>query len=180
MNYRIKNTERLQLRLLLMSDMEKVHELHKLPETDQFNTLGIPENKMETEKIMKHWVEQHNAVPQRQFVYCLEEKESSDFVGLIALNLGKEKYQSGEVWFKIHPQHWNKGYATEALKQLLEFGFKQQKLHRIEAGCAVDNLGSIKVLEKAGMQREGRKRQLLPLKSGWSDNFEYARLATDK
>ena len=72
-----------------------------------------------------------------------------------------------------------KGYATEALKEILRFGFDQLNLHRIEAGCAVENVASIKVLEKAGMQREGRKRQVLPLKSGWSDNFEYAILAAD-
>ena len=36
-----------------------------------------------------------------------------------------------------------------------------------------------KVLEKVGMIREGRKRQVLPLKSGWSDNYEYAMLHTD-
>lgn len=54
------------------------------------------------------------------------------------------------------------------------------KLHRIEAGCAVGNIASIKVLEKAGMIREGRLRQVLPLKSGWSDNFQYSILETDK
>jgi RimJ/RimL family protein N-acetyltransferase len=36
------------------------------------------------------------------------------------------------------------------------------------------------VLEKAGMLREGRLRQVLPLKSGWSDNFEYSILETDE
>jgi len=54
----------------------------------------------------------------------------------------------------------------------LDFGFNTLKLHRIEAGCAVNNLGSIKVLEKVGMLYEGRERKTLPLKSGWSDNFE--------
>jgi RimJ/RimL family protein N-acetyltransferase len=61
----------------------------------------------------------------------------------------------------------------------MNFGFKTLKLHRIEAGCAVDNIGSIKVLEKAGMTKEGRRREILPLKSGWSDNFEYAIVETD-
>jgi ribosomal-protein-alanine N-acetyltransferase len=49
----------------------------------------------------------------------------------------------------------------------------------MEAGCAVDNKGSFTVLEKAGMVREGRLRQVLPLKSGWSDNFEYSILESD-
>ena len=62
---------------------------------------------------------------------------------------------------------------------MLDYGFDTLKLHRIQAGCAVDNIGSIKVLEKVGMTKEGRGRQILPLKNGWSDNFEYSILETD-
>lgn len=62
---------------------------------------------------------------------------------------------------------------------MLEFGFTELNLHRIEAGCAVENTGSIRVLEKVGMIREGRKRKVLPLKNGWSDNFHYAILSSD-
>jgi RimJ/RimL family protein N-acetyltransferase len=101
-------------------------------------------------------------------------------MGLFGFKIGNEKYNRGEVWFKIHSDHWNKGFASESLKAVIDFGFDTLKLHRIEAGCAVANMGSIKVLEKAGMIREGRGRQLLPLKSGWSDNFEYSILETDE
>ena len=68
---------------------------------------------------------------------------------------------------------------SEVLKSMIDFGFNKLHLHRIEAGCAEDNIGSFKVLEKAGMTREGRGRQVLPLKNGWSDNFEYAILKSD-
>jgi RimJ/RimL family protein N-acetyltransferase len=66
------------------------------------------------------------------------------------------------------------------LRRLINFGFNDLKLHRIEAGCAVENIGSLKVLEKVGIQREGHKRKVLPLKNGWSDNYEYAILETDE
>lgn len=96
------------------------------------------------------------------------------------MNKGKEKYNNAEVWFKIHPHFWNKGYGTEALKGMITFGFDHLKLHRIEAGCATENTASVKVIEKAGMLREAHTRQLLPLKSGWADNYGYAILSTDK
>ena len=99
---------------------------------------------------------------------------------MVYLGLKSEtKNISGEVWYKIHSDHWKKGFATESLKAVIHFGFENLKLHRIQAGCAVENTGSIKVLENAGMIREGRLRQVLPLKSGWSDNFEYSILETD-
>jgi ribosomal-protein-alanine N-acetyltransferase len=63
---------------------------------------------------------------------------------------------------------------------MINFGFETLQLHRIGAGCAVKNSGSIRVLEKAGMIREGRCRKVVPLKTGWSDNFEYAILENDR
>jgi len=77
------------------------------------------------------------------------------------------------------PQEWGKGYASELSKTLIQFCFNTLNFHRVEAGCAVDNAASVKVLEKSGMKRKGRRRQTLPLSGGWSDNFEYAILDTD-
>ena len=115
----------------------------------------------------------------RNYTFAIENKLNNEFIGLFGLKLGNIKYKRGEVWFKIHSDYWNMGYATESLKALINFGFETLNLHRIEAGCAVDNIGSIKVMEKAGMIREGRGRGVLPLKSGWSDNFTYSILETD-
>ncbi len=160
-------------------DLEKIHELHSLPETDQFNTLGIPKNLRQTEMIVSEWVEKNNNEVNKNFTFKVVLSKSKAFIGLISLNLGNPKFKIAEVWYKLHSDFWNKGYATEALNRILEFGFSDLKLHRIEAGCAVENIGSIRVLEKVGMIKEGRKRKVLPLKNGWSDNFHYAILSTD-
>lgn len=83
------------------------------------------------------------------------------------------------MWYKLLPAHWGQGLTTEALKALISFGFDQLQLHRIEAGCAVENVASIRVLEKAGLTREGRKRQVLPIRGKWVDNYWFAILETD-
>ncbi len=175
----VLKSERIQLRSILTSDLEAIHNLHSLPETDKFNTLGIPENIEQTVTIINLWLAENNKEKIQKFTFAVELIEDKEFIGLIALNLGKEKFQTAEVWYKLHPAFWNKGYATESLKRIIDFGFKVLKLHRIEAGCAIENIASINVLEKAGMIREGQKRKVLPLKTGWSDNFEYAILSTD-
>ncbi|MEM9078225.1 MAG: GNAT family protein [Bacteroidota bacterium] len=172
-------TERLLISPTSMDDLQHIHELHSLPETDKFNTLGIPKNIEETKIVVKDWVEKNNSGQEKNFTFKIEETESKTFVGLIALNLGMPKFKTAEVWYKLHSNFWNRGYATESLNRMLTFGFEELKLHRIEAGCAVENIGSIRVLEKVGMTREGRKRKVLPLKDGWSDNFHYAILAAD-
>lgn len=172
-------TDRLRLRWIERTDVELIHELHSLPETDEFNTLGIPENLEETKSIIEPWVAENNSNKIKNYTFAIEDKLNQEFIGLFGLKLSEEKYSSAEVWYKIHVDYWKQGYATESLKAVISFGFERLKLHRIEAGCAVDNKGSIRVLEKAGMIKEGRRRQTLPLKSGWSDNFEYAILETD-
>ncbi|SFR51969.1 Protein N-acetyltransferase, RimJ/RimL family [Robiginitalea myxolifaciens] len=169
---------RLSISPLEFSDLEDVHQLHLLPETDKYNTLGIPESLEQTEQIVTAWVKE-NETPDDNRTFKIHLRSDAAFIGLIALAMGKPKFRSAEVWLKLHPNHWNQGYATEALKTLIAFGFETLDLHRIEAGCAVDNVGSAQVLLKAGMQQEGTKRSVLPLKSGWSDAHIFAIIRED-
>lgn len=173
-------SHRLKLRLIQFTDLEAMHELHSLPEVDHFNTLGIPESMAITSKIISPQIEAHDQDEILSYTFAIEELETGLFIGLFGLNLGSKKYNNAEIWYKLNPTHWNKGYATEAVKCVLRFCFETLKLHRVSAGCAIENIGSIRVLEKAGMTREGHARKTLPLKTGWSDNYEYAILETDK
>ncbi len=170
-------TKRTKLRLIQLSDLNAIHQLHSLPETDKFNTLGIPNNIEKTKSIIETWIKESE---HGNYIFTIENNSDNIFLGLFGLKLGNKKYKNAEVWYKIHSNYWGKGIATEVLAKIISYGFDQLNLHRIEAGCAIDNIGSVKVLEKVGMIREGRKRQVLPLKSGWSDNFQYAILETDK
>lgn len=176
----ILNTERLIVRPLANGDLEKVHALHTIAAVDEYNTLGIPKDLEETRGIVSSWVAAMKESPVKNHSLVITLETTGEFLGLFGLKLGNEKYRRGEIWYKLHPDYWGKGYATEAVKGVLEYGFEVLKLHRITAGCAVGNTASIRVLEKAGMTREGRMRQILPLKSGWSDNFEYGILETDR
>ena len=173
-------TTRTRLRLIELTDLKSIHQLLSLPETDEYNALGIPKNIEETKSIIKPWITENELTNINNYTLVIENTLNNDFIGLFGLKLGSEKYKRGEVWYKTHPDYWNKGIATEVLAKMIDFGFDVLNLHRIQAGCAVANIASIKVLEKVGMIREGRGRQLLPLKSGWSDNFEYSILETDK
>ena len=179
MNATILKTERLILRPITVLDLDYIHELHSLKETNEFNTLEIPKHIKETKELLEKWIFENNKVLTTHFTFAVELNTGNQIIGLIGINLGKVKYKNAEVWFKFHPNYWNKGFATESLKEILHFGFNELNLHRIEAGCAVGNIGSISVLEKTGMTREAHTRKLLPLSSGWSDNYGYAILATD-
>jgi ribosomal-protein-alanine N-acetyltransferase len=173
-------TERTRLRLIDILDLNSIHNLHSLPETDEYNTLGIPKSIEETKETIAPWIAQNELNRLQKYTLAIEDNLNNDFMGLFGLKLSNEKYKRGEVWYKVHSDFWNKGIATEVLAKMIDYGFEELNLHRIQAGCAVENVRSIKVLEKVGMTQEGRGRKVLPLKSGWSDNFEYSILDTDK
>jgi RimJ/RimL family protein N-acetyltransferase len=174
------NTERLNIRPVSILNIEDVYKLQSLEETAKYNTSGIPTNINETKNTVENWIIENAKENTKRFTFSVELIEGNEFIGLIGMNLGKEHYKNAEVWFQYDYKFWNKGYATESLRKIIDFGFENLKLHRIEAGCAVENIGSISVLEKVGMLREAHTRKLLPLKSGWSDNYGYAILSTDE
>jgi len=171
-------SHRLSLQLATQADLAQIHQLLALPETDEFNVQGIPADEEATWEIISPWIEENTKTPIQNYSFTIQ--FDGAFIGLIGLKLGKPKYRRGEVWYKIFPKHWNKGLTTEALNRILDFGFEDLGLHRIEAGCAVKNSASIRVMEKVGMQREGESRSLLPLKSGWSNTYTYAILEGDE
>jgi len=173
-------TERLNIKPISKLNIEHVFNLQSLEETAKFNTSGIPKNIDETKITVENWIVENTKENIKRFTFSVELINGNEFIGLIGINLGKEHYKNAEVWFQYDYKFWNKGYATESLRKILDFGFENLKLHRIEAGCAIENIGSINVLEKVGMFREAHTRKLLPLKSGWSDNYGYAILSTDE
>ena len=83
------NTERLALCELSLADLKNVHRLHSLPETNEFNTLGIPDSIQTTESLLNEWIKHQIIIPRTTYIFCIKLKKTEQFVGLMALNLGK-------------------------------------------------------------------------------------------
>lgn len=66
-----------------------------------------------------------------------------------------------EIGYSVVPAYRRQGYAFEAVQALIDWGFAQQDVKRIIAECATDNVPSIRVLEKLGMQRLEMEGSLL-------------------
>ncbi|MDP5099991.1 MAG: GNAT family N-acetyltransferase [Nonlabens sp.] len=166
-------SDRLIFRLLESSDLDDLHTLNLIHEVDRFNTMGIPESIEITKKLLVEKINDHNKETISKLTYSIRLKNSKDFIGICGILFGQPKYKKAELWMKFNPAFWNQGYATETITRLLKACFEEHKLHRVEAGCAIENHASKKVLEKCGFVVEGIQRKNLPLKSGWSDNYEF-------
>lgn len=172
-------TQRLLITEINLGDVADIHDLHSKPEVVEFNTLGIPKELDETKEVLRSVLEDQKRSKRTKFGWAVRLRGSGEFVGEIGLNLWPEKWQMGEVFYNLVPEQWGNGYAYESVKRVLQFGFEDLGLHRIEAGVATENVRSIRLLEKLGMQCEGRRRAILPIRGAWKDNFHYSLLDSD-
>jgi ribosomal-protein-alanine N-acetyltransferase len=78
-----------------------------------------------------------------------------------------------EIGYGIAPEAQNQGFATEAIRGLIDWAFHTGKVERVIAECTHSNAASIKVLEKLGMHRTGSDEELLfwALKKGFQENL---------
>lgn len=105
--------------------------------------------------------------------YCFAIELDGHVIGGCNIDIIDE--YTGNVGWYVHKDHQNKGYATEAGRELLKFGFEYLGLHRIEAHCHVNNVRSYKVMEKLKMRREGCNIKDHKYKGGvWGDSYTYA------
>ena len=172
-------TIRLQLIEISWDDLNDIHRLHSTPEVDEFNTLGLPENIDVTREFIRPIIEEQTLSPRKSITWKIYLKDKEQFVGLAGMTLSNNKFRLGEIYYKLLPEFWGMGYATEVSKALIKFGFEKLKLHKVEAGVATQNVASIRVLEKSGMTREGLRRKILPIRGEWVDNYHYAIVEDD-
>lgn len=90
--------------------------------------------------------------------WSIVEKDTNKLLGCIYLNVHDEKARSYGIDYFIREDSWNKGYATEASKCVLEFAFNKLNINRIESSGAKSNPGTLKVMEHIGLKYEGVRK----------------------
>lgn len=93
--------------------------------------------------------------------WAIIRKEDNRFVGTIGLNNLSKGMKRAEIGFEMHPDFWRSGITSEALKAVLYYSFTEMGLHRMGAVTFMDNVASIKLLEKHGFEQEGILRSYL-------------------
>jgi RimJ/RimL family protein N-acetyltransferase len=101
-------------------------------------------------------------------------------IGACSLFNADEACLRAEIGFGVHPAHWGRGYAGEAVRALVDHAFDALGLRRIEADIDPRNLGSARVLEGAGFVREGLLRERWLVDGEVSDSALYGLLPRDR
>jgi RimJ/RimL family protein N-acetyltransferase len=138
-----------------------------------WSTGGLHQAKAFIEKT----IAQSKEDPRLIYEFAIIELATDLPVGSAGMRIRDPKNGRAELGYVLRRDRWRKGYMTEAVKLLLTFGFGIG-MHRIEAVCRPENRGSARVLEKAGLQFEGRLHEVLFVRDEWWDSMMYAALAS--
>jgi ribosomal-protein-alanine N-acetyltransferase len=98
--------------------------------------------------------------------------------GLVGFaRLGLNGVHAAKLGYAIAADYWRRGYALDAARMILDFGFRDLKLHRISAAMGPDNAASIALVDRLGMSYEGRIRDHVYTNGQWRDSLLYSLLA---
>ena len=108
----------------------------------------------------------------------IELKENPGIIGTIGFN-NFTVHHKANIGYDLQSAYWGKGYITEALNKVLDFGFTNLLLNRIEAEVLIGNVASERVLSKLGFQREGILREWMLWDGRYFDMIMYSLLKRD-
>jgi ribosomal-protein-alanine N-acetyltransferase len=165
-------TNRLNLRAMRMSDARDIYEYSCDPQVARHVLWEAHQNIHQTRAYIRYVLRQYRAGTPSSF--CIELKDTGKVIGTIGFMWVSNENRSAEVGYSLSRSYWNKGIMTEALREIMRFGFETLNLNRIEAQHECDNPASGKVMEHVGMLREGTLRQRLYNKSRFVDVELYA------
>jgi [ribosomal protein S5]-alanine N-acetyltransferase len=109
----------------------------------------------------------------------IEDKLNGKIIGTTCFVSWDIKNSKAELCYALSRSYWNKGFMTEAIREIIKFGFMKMELVRIEARCHLDNIGSGRVMEKVGMKYEGILRKHIFAKGVYEDVKMYAIIIDD-
>jgi ribosomal-protein-alanine N-acetyltransferase len=114
----------------------------------------------------------------RNEYYLAVTGEGDELVGFARLALAGVK--AAKLGYAVRADRWGKGYATDAARRMIQFGFDELGLHRISAAIGPDNAASIAVVRKLGMQQEGRIRDHVYTNGVWRDSILFSVLEHER
>ena len=172
-------TNRLMLRTFDEDDFEAVHSYASCADNITYNLFG-PNTEADTRNFISCAIAKASEDPVTNYHFAVIRKETGVLIGSCDIHTdGKE----AEVGWILHRDHWRKGYGSEIAQSLIKFGFEDLNCHRLIARCDAENTGSFRLMEKAGMRREGLFYDARPAHKlssrPYGDEFLYAILKDD-
>ncbi len=150
-------TERLRIRKLTMHDAEDIFAISRNPEVSKTVLWSTHRTIFDSRAMLRSVLRSYRIDEPASF--AIELKETGRVIGTIGFITVDYDNSCGEIGYSLKYECWNRGFMTEALSAMLDFGFNKLYLNRIEGMFDVTNPASGRVMEKCGMKKEGILRR---------------------
>ncbi len=173
----ILETQRLKIRIIQEGDASQISKLANDYDVVKYLT-SLPHPY--TIDVALDWIEtSQNGYKENKLIsFGIIEKNENVLIGIVGLD-ANEKNNHGTLGYWLGQEYWSKGYAAEATRTVLQFGFETLEFHRICCGHFHKNPASGKVMQKIGMTYEGTRRQHIKKGDEYLDVVDYGILRED-
>lgn len=169
-------TVRLILRSFTLEDAPAVNTLASEPQVAA-TSLNIPHPYPES--LAAEWISSHaDLATKGMYIGAIVRRDDTVLIGSISLAINA-RHSRAELGYWIGLPYWGQGYATEAAKRVIAWGFDEHGLNRIFAQHFANNPASGRVMQKAGMHYEGMLRHCVQKDGVYHDTAIYAILKGD-
>ncbi len=170
-------TDRLTLRPFTLDDADDVTEMCATGTIQRTAPLPYPY----TKENAVLWISAHeeNRRSRISYDFAVTDRESGKLYGAISLMMRVRNSPTAELGYWIGEKYWNRGYATEAARAMIEYAFSELMLHRVFARHYGSNIASGRVMQKAGMKQEGVMRDHLFVNGRYEDSVIYGIVSMD-
>jgi ribosomal-protein-alanine N-acetyltransferase len=146
-------TGRLLLRKMTLDDAEDLFEYASDPKVAQYVLWDQHQSIEDSQKYLSYMVEKYEKHDVSE--WGMVHKQHGKFIGTCGYMWWNTLHCRAEIGYALSSAYWNRGLMTEAVHEVIAFGFERMKLNRIEARCMFGNDASERVLQKVGMEFEG-------------------------
>lgn len=167
-------TKRLILSPFKESDLQDIFEYASSDEVTKY-TLWQTHKSIEDSKAFLSWIKAVTKTTPGQlfFVFSIRLKTTNKVIG--SIDFKNTHRLAGQVDYAISKDYWNQGFVSEAVIAIREWAFNTfTDFVRLQSYCVPENVGSRRVMEKAGLQYEGLRKKSIIIKEQVKDLVYYA------
>lgn len=156
-SFPVLETERCILRKIELNDALNLFEYMSKEEVTKYYDVETLTSKEQAVDLINGLLQRY--MVGRQIRWGITMKNSNKLIGTCGFHALEPDHFKAEVGYELHPDYWGQGIMTEALARIIQYGFTEMGLNRIEALYVPMNTASKKVLEKNGFIYEGLLRK---------------------
>ena len=164
-------TPRLRLRKLTMRDAADIYRYSRDPEVARHVLWDAHRSIGDSRAYLRYMLRRYRS--HEPASWGIELMETGQIIGTIGFMWVQEDNAAAEVGYSLSRDHWGKGYMTEALRAVIQYGFDVIGLHKVQICVRPSNTPSRKVIEKCGFVYEGNLRDYFLMPDGTFEDRMY-------